>query len=117
MTIPLVFRPIKQDSTLLYDGGIYNNFPWQVLQEDFKPDILIGSKCVEGNSKPKEDNPMEQILALTMMHTDYKLPSDSDILIEHAFEDVSTLDFGKVEYVINRGYSDAIDAMPLIIHH
>lgn len=33
MTIPLVFRPIKQDSTLLYDGGIYNNFPWQVLQE------------------------------------------------------------------------------------
>ena len=43
MTIPLVFRPLKQDSTLLYDGGICNNFPWQVLEEDFKPDIVIGS--------------------------------------------------------------------------
>ena len=114
MTIPLVFKPLKQDSTLLYDGGMYNNFPWQVLKEDFGPEVLIGSKCTAGNTKPSEDNVVDQILALTMMHTDYKLPSDSDILIEHAFEDVSTLDFGKVEYVINRGYSDAIDAMPLI---
>ena len=113
-TIPLVFKPLKQDSTLLYDGGMYNNFPWQVLKEDFGPEVLIGSKCTAGNTKPSEDNVVDQILALTMMHTDYKLPSDSDILIEHAFEDVSTLDFGKVEYVINRGYSDAIDAMPLI---
>ena len=114
MTIPLVFRPIKQDSTLLYDGGIYNNFPWQVLQEDFKPDILIGSKCVEGNSKPKEDNPMEQILALTMMLTDYDLPSDEDILIDHTFDDVTTLDFSKAAYVIDRGYQDAMAKMPQI---
>ena len=114
-TIPLVFRPIKQDSTLLYDGGIYNNFPWQVLQEDFKPDILIGSKCVEGNSKPKEDNPMEQILALTMMHTDYDLPSDEDILIDHTFDDVTTLDFSKAAYVIDRGYQDAMAKMPQIL--
>ena len=115
MTIPLVFRPIKQDSTLLYDGGIYNNFPWQVLQEDFKTDILIGSKCVEGNSKPKEDNPMEQILALTMMHTDYDLPSDEDILIDHTFDDVTTLDFSKAAYVIDRGYQDAMAKMPQIL--
>lgn len=114
MTIPLVFKPIKQDSTLLYDGGLYNNFPWQVLQEDFHPDVLIGSKCTAGNSKPDEDDVVEQILSLTMMNTDYDLPSERDVLIEHAFEDVSTLDFSKVDYIINRGYSDAIDAMPKI---
>ena len=114
MTIPLVFKPLKQDSTLLYDGGIYNNFPWQVLKEDFNPDILIGSKCTAGNSRPEEDDVVEQVLALTMMHTDYDLPSEQDILIEHAFEDVSTLDFSKVDYIINKGYSDAIDAMPQI---
>ena len=94
---------------------VYNNFPWQVLQEDFKPDILIGSKCVEGNSKPKEDNPMEQILALTMMHTDYDLPSDEDILIDHTFDDVTTLDFSKAAYVIDRGYQDAMAKMPQIL--
>lgn len=112
MTIPLVFRPLKQDSTLLYDGGICNNFPWQVLEEDFKPDILIGSKCVEGNSKPIEDNPMEQIFSLTMMHTDYSLPSEEDVLIEHTFDDVTTLDFGKAAYVIERGYRDALAKIP-----
>lgn len=114
MTIPLVFKPLKQDSTLLYDGGMYNNFPWQVLKEDFAPDVLIGSKCTAGNSKPDENNVVDQILALTMMHTDYKLPSEQDVLIEHAFDDVTTLDFSKVDYIVNRGYSDAIDAMPLI---
>lgn len=114
MTIPLVFRPLKQDSTLLYDGGIYNNFPWQVLQEDFAPDILIGSKCVSGNSKPDEENVIEQISALTMMHTDYTLPGKEDIMIEHVFDDVGMLDFAKVDYIISRGYSDAIDAMPTI---
>lgn len=112
MTLPLVFRPLKQDSTLLYDGGICNNFPWQVLEEDFEPDILIGSKCVEGNSKPIEDNPVEQILSLTMMHTDYALPSEEDVLIEHTFEDVTTLDFNKAAYVIERGYKDALAKIP-----
>ena len=87
MTIPLVFRPLKQDSTLLYDGGIYNNFPWQVLEEDFAPDILIGSKCVSGNSKPDEENVVEQISTLTMMHTDYTLPGEEDILIERVFDE------------------------------
>lgn len=114
MTIPLVFKPLKQDSTLLYDGGIYNNFPWQVLQEDFAPDILIGSKCVSGNSKPDEENVVEQISTLTMMHTDYTLPGEEDIMIEHVFDDVGILDFAKAEYIISRGYSDAIDAMPTI---
>ena len=52
MTIPLVFKPLKQDSTLLYDGGMYNNFPWQVLKEDFGPEVLIGSKCTAGNIHP-----------------------------------------------------------------
>ncbi|MFQ8804655.1 MAG: hypothetical protein ACLR8Y_05470 [Alistipes indistinctus] len=58
---------------------------------------------------------MEQILALTMMHTDYDLPSDEDILIDHTFDDVTTLDFSKAAYVIDRGYQDAMAKMPQIL--
>ena len=29
MAIPLAFNPIEKDSMLLYDGGIYDNFPWK----------------------------------------------------------------------------------------
>ena len=27
MSIPLAFKPMKIDTMLLYDGGIYDNFP------------------------------------------------------------------------------------------
>ena len=42
MTYPFLFQPIIIDSTLLFDGGFYNNFPWDVVIKDFNPDILIG---------------------------------------------------------------------------
>ena len=35
MSIPLVFKPMTIDSMLLYDGGIYDNFPWKPLDEEF----------------------------------------------------------------------------------
>ena len=31
MSIPLAFKPMKIDTMLLYDGGIYDNFPWDCL--------------------------------------------------------------------------------------
>lgn len=43
MSFPFVFKPIEIDSVLAYDGGIYNNFPTDVMREDFHPDIIIGS--------------------------------------------------------------------------
>ncbi len=115
MTIPLVFRPIVCDSMVLYDGGLYNNFPWQVLEEDFRPDILIGSKCVEGNVSPEtSSNLMDQVFVITMLHTDYSLPDSTDIMIDRVFPDVTTLDFSKAAQIIQAGYDDAIAKMPLI---
>ncbi len=115
MSLPLVFRPLINDTTVLYDGGIYNNFPWEVLEEDFHPDILIGSKCVEGNATAGTGNLMDEISALTMMHTDYDLPTENGIMIDRVFDDVSMLDFGKASYIIEQGYQDAMQAMPEIL--
>ena len=44
MTVPLYFRPIVMDGAILYDGGIYNNFPINHVESVFHPDIIIGSK-------------------------------------------------------------------------
>ena len=41
MSFPFVFNPIEIDSTLAYDGGIYNNFPTDVMREDFHPDVKM----------------------------------------------------------------------------
>lgn len=115
MAIPLVFKPVKKDSMLLYDGGLYNNFPWQPIEEDFNPDILIGSKCADSNSNPDENSLMDQIFSITMLHTDYTLPQGKGIMIERVFDDVSTMDFAKAAYVIAKGYEDAMAMMPAIL--
>src|SRR5258708_1534449 len=42
-TAPFFFNPIRVNGKYLFDGGVYNNFPVDVLQKDFKPDVIIGS--------------------------------------------------------------------------
>ncbi len=42
-TVPFFYHPIKVDNKYLFDGGVYNNFPVDVVQNDFNPDVVIGS--------------------------------------------------------------------------
>lgn len=53
MSFPFIFKPIEIDGTLAYDGGIYNNFPSDVMRKDFHPDIIIGSVVAANPGKPK----------------------------------------------------------------
>ena len=111
MTIPMIFRPLKADSVLLYDGGIYNNFPWEILEEDFQPDVFIGGKCIKSIPNPDETSLVEQIEAITMMHTDFELPEGRGILVERVFDDINVLDFGKAQVIMDAGYADALAMM------
>ena len=35
MTFPLVYKPIEKDGILLFDGGIVNNFPTNIMKEEY----------------------------------------------------------------------------------
>lgn len=111
MAIPIVFKPIEIDSMLMYDGGLVNNFPWKEVVEDFNPDVIIGGQCVSG--KPDVSTLTGQIEMLIMSPTDYDLPEDKGVMISRNI-DVGMLDFKRAEYVIQRGYDDAMAAMPQI---
>ncbi len=111
MTIPFAFTPLKKDSVLLYDGGLYNNFPWQTIQEDFAPDILIGGSCSENFPNPKVDDPIGQLATLITEKTDYTLPGKEDVMIQRIFKDVEVLDYSKATFIIARGYEDAMKQM------
>lgn len=115
MSIPLAFQPLKRDSMLLYDGGIYNNFPWQTIDEDFSPDLLIGVICTAGNSRPDESNGLvDQALLLAMNKTDYTLPEGRSVSVSRAVP-VGMLDFNRAEEIIRWGYEDALAQMPDIL--
>lgn len=113
MSIPLVFKPMQMDSILLYDGGVLNNFPWQILEEDFEPDMMIGSVCVGNAQNPSPGNLMSQLMSMIMTPTDYTMP-DSSIMLRRVFNDIGTLDYNKAPYIIDMGYKDAIAMMPSI---
>lgn len=114
MALPLAFKPISKDGMLLYDGGIYDNYPWRHLQQRYSPSVMIGVICTEGeNSTINENNDIiNQILTLTTDKTDYRLP-DGNITIERNV-DVSMLDFSSSAKSIQQGYEDTMAQMDSI---
>ena len=112
MTIPMVFKPlVYQDSTLLFDGGVLNNFPYQTLREDFQPAIIIGGICTGNSKTPDQSDLVGQIMTLVTQKTDYTLPDSLDITIRGDLSDVGMLDYGKAAEAIQRGYDDAMAQM------
>lgn len=114
MTFPVFFKPIMVDSSLLFDGGLYNNFPWDVMIDDFNPDYIIGSKCAGNYNGPESDDMLSQIESMLTVETDYKIPEEKGLIIDSKFTDVSLLDFDRVDEIVRIGYFNAMKAMPQI---
>lgn len=115
MSIPFVFKPLKKREMLLYDGGVFNNFPWQYMAEFYNPNHIIGVKCTEGNKDVTENSSViEQAMSFIMAHTDYALPKEGNILIDRAV-DAGMLEFDKAEQIIAQGYSDTKARMEEIL--
>ncbi len=109
MTIPFVFKPIEIDGNLLYDGGIYNNFPADVMLSDFNPDYMIGSVVVENPNKPKENDIMSQMENMVMQKTNYNIEKNRGVTIQFKLDDVGLLDFDKVDYLYELGYKKGLE--------
>ena len=105
MSFPFVFKPIEIDSVLVYDGGIYNNFPVDVMKSDFNPDIIIGSIVADL---------MNQIENMVMQKSDYTLDPEDGILMRFNLSDVGLLDFPKARQIAKIGYDRTIAMMDSI---
>lgn len=114
MSFPFVFKPIEIDSILAYDGGIYNNFPTDVMREDFHPDVIIGSVVAANPSKPNENDLMSQIENMVMQKTDYSIPDSLGIVMTFKYDDVSLLDFDRLDELHDIGYNRTMSIMDSI---
>ncbi|WP_129618399.1 patatin-like phospholipase family protein [Bacteroides stercoris] len=114
MSFPFVFKPIEIDSVLTYDGGIYNNFPTDIMREDFRPGVIIGSVVAANPSKPKENDLMSQLENMIMQKTDYTLPDSLGIIMTFKYDDVSLLDFDRLQELHDIGYNRTISLMDSI---
>ena len=115
MTFPFVFRPIKINGVLAYDGGIYNNFPADVMKRDFAPDYIIGSVVSSNRGQPSDDNLVAQVESMIMQASNYELPDSNGILMNFDLQgEVGLLDFDRAQYLFGLGYSTTLQLIDSI---
>lgn len=114
ISYPFYLKPITVDGQVLFDGGLYNNFPADVVLEDFYPDIIIGCSVAGNTAPPDEDNVISQIKNMLMLKTDYSVICENGIIIEPQLNNIGLFDFTQSKYVIDEGYKETIKRMPEI---
>lgn len=104
MSFPLVFRPIKLDGVLMYDGGIYDNFPVNVMKQDFNPDFMIGVSVSGADTAPIQGDIYSQLEDMIIQNNDYSLPEKYGVKIQVPVLNFGVLQFDKAQTIYEIGY-------------
>ncbi len=109
LSVPFLYRPIKLDDKWVFDGGLYNNFPVDVMKSEFKPDYIIGvnvsSKTSDIFPKGNDDRQMNRfLLQIFLSRSDSTLIGDKGIYINPDVIDFHSANFRPVESLIKQGY-------------
>lgn len=113
MSFPLVFCPVEIDDTLHYDGGIFDNFPVDVMREEFHPDIMIGLD-VHTDSENPVPNVINQVTNLAMRPQSYAVPEKEGIKIHMDLNNYSLLDFPMAREIYEIGYRKGLEMIDSI---
>jgi len=115
MTFPFMVRPVKIDGVVLFDGGMYDNFPVGVAVEEFNPDFIIGSKAVDNFSSPDPDDAVSLMQSMLMSKANFGIDSLVGLVIETKSGEESIFEFSKINDYIDSGYFAAMQMIPEII--
>ena len=113
ISYPFYLRPISINNKVVFDGGLYNNFPVDVMQNEFKPDIIIGSNVTEAIPAATEDNVILQLRNMMTSKTTYGLRGARGILIEPK-TNTSSFNFDNAKVLIDSGYAATMRQMGAI---
>jgi NTE family protein len=108
MAYPFYLTPVSYEGKLLFDGGLYNNFPSDIMYNDFLPDYIIGSNVSSNFAPPNEDNLVSQIKTIIADNTKYSIACTDAIIIEPEASEFSLFDFDNNKELIKIGYDATI---------
>jgi NTE family protein len=112
-TVPFFYNPIRVDGKYLFDGGVYNNFPVDIAQRDFKPDVIIGvnvsTKIFDEYPYDNDDKLISRSLLFMLMDkSDPSMIGDSGIFIQPNLKGFTSFDFAKAKNLIDSGYTQTL---------
>lgn len=113
VAFPFYLKPVWIDGKPFYDGGLYNNFPLDVLENEFRPDFIIGCS-VDDDVLPLESDDLA-VQIETMISRPPKLyqPSNRIVVVEPAME-VETFDFDLSGEAVASGLLSTQEMIPQI---
>lgn len=114
MSLPLVFSPVTMNDKLMYDGGMYNNFPCDVAYRDFRPDVIIGSRVAQRYKKPDRDDIVSQLLTMLMERQSDTVFYPGSVMIVPSIPPVNLLDFTRTRELADSGYRATLAKIPEI---
>lgn len=119
MTVPLIYRPIKLDGKYVFDGGLYNNFPADVMKKEFNPDIMIGanvsSKIYNEYPLNSDERLMNRLMVFMFLSkSDSTLIGENGIYIQPALKEYTSTNFNPVQALIKQGYDATMADMEQI---
>ena len=119
MTVPLVYRPIRLNGKYVFDGGLYNNFPADVMSNDFHPDVIIGSnvssKIYNEYPKSNDDRLMNRVMVFMFLSkSDSTLIGKNGVYIQPDLTGYSVTNFNPVAALIKQGYEATMAEMDQI---
>lgn len=118
-TVPFFYNPIRFEGKYLYDGGVYNNFPVDVAQKEFNPDVIIGCNV---STKIYDEYPYdedEQLISRSLLYmlldkSDPKQVPSTGIYLQPDLKLFTAFDFSQARNIIDSGYAQTIRQMPEI---
>lgn len=104
---PFYYTPVVIDSTLLFDGGLYNNFPSNVMCADFLPDVTIGSNVTSHVDPPDEDDLLSLVRNMITSPQHIAIECNEGIIIEPKSK-IGVFDFSNITAEIELGYQTTL---------
>ena len=114
MSFPFYYAPLLDQNNIIYDGGIYNNFPTDVLQAEFNPDLIIGVNTADTIDRPSEVNFLSQLKSMIQRSTNYSMNREQDIIITPNVSSIGLFSFDDIRSAIDSGYAMGLRMIPLI---
>ena len=106
MAYPFYLKPIKINGKLLFDGGLYNNFPIDVMYDEFIPDIIIGSNVTQNVPPPDEDDVVSQIKTMLLSKTNYTSDYPAETFVITPPSVTRTFSFKNAYKTVESGYNE-----------
>ena len=100
---PFYLRPITINDRLLFDGGLYNNFPASTMNQEFNPDVVIGCSVTKNTESANEENIYLQIRNMMTTKSEFNLGGKPGIIVQPNAER-GIFDFENPKALIDSGY-------------